>query len=316
VLDNVMWTTPKKILLHPVGYIMLGDKVEMFKQRLRRLYYLKKVTKRLAGFDTADSNKISMIFVDVLNHLDFVIVPSSWAMECYVNSGVETDVFVLPHGLNEPFLKDSREITNDAILKLQQIKKKHKAKFVLFFLLHSEFRKGADFVKEAISTIQQERDDVILVVKSQFPINYFNRLRSINITGWLSDDELRQLYDVCDVLVCPSRGGGFELNALEGIARGLPTLVPNGMCFLDYIQYAIPIKLKNKVVVLPNNPIHVGHGYEIDVEDFTKKLKRVLDNLGKHKRQFKKNAKVVRERYAWNVICDKLYNILSQYEFV
>ena len=55
VLDNVMWTGGKRVLLHPVGYILLGDRVDMFPHRIKRLYKLKQVAKRLAGFDTADS---------------------------------------------------------------------------------------------------------------------------------------------------------------------------------------------------------------------------------------------------------------------
>jgi len=195
VLDSIFWTGSKKILLHPVGYILLGDRVEMFKQRIRRLYKLEQVeqvAKRLAGFDTADSDRISNIFVDVLNHLDFVIVPSKWAMQSYINSGVETDVLVLPHGLNNSFLSNSKEITHESIVKLQEIKKKHRVKFVLFFLLHSEYRKGADLVKKAIANIQQEMDDVVLVVKSQHPTNYFGDLKCINVSGWFDYDGLRR----------------------------------------------------------------------------------------------------------------------------
>jgi len=316
VLDNIMWTGDKRVLLHPIGYLLLGDRIEMFYSRIKRLEKLKQVSKRLGGFDTADSDKISKIFVDVLNQLDLVIVPSTWAKNCYINSGVNTDVEILPHGLNNAFLSNSKKITNDAIKKLLEIKKKKKAKLVLFFLMHSEFRKGADFVAKAMTEIQKEYDNVFLVVKSLKPVDKINSLKLINITGWFNDNELRQLYDACDVLVCPSRGGGFELNALEGISRGLPVLVPNGMCFLDYISYTIPIKLNNRVIVLPNNPIHVGYGYEINLNDFISKLKDVLDNLQKYKRKFKKYSNQVKKKYSWSSICGKLYKILESYEFV
>jgi len=84
VLDNLMWLGDKSILLHPTGYLLLGDKVEMFYSRIKRLEKLKQVSKRLGGLDTADSDRISKAFVNVLNQLDLVIVPSTWAKNCYI----------------------------------------------------------------------------------------------------------------------------------------------------------------------------------------------------------------------------------------
>jgi len=208
VLDNLMWIDGKSILLHPIGYFLLGDKEDMFKQRLKRLEKLLLVKDILGGFDTADSDKISSEFVNVLNKLDLVIV------------------------------------------------------------------------------------------------------------GWLSNDELRQLYDACDVCVCPSRGGGFELNALEAIARGLPTLVPHGMCFLDYLEYTIPVKLERRVRVLPYNPIHVGRGFEVNINDFTDKLFNVVENLEHYKMMARKFSEHIRKQYAWFNVCERLYKILQQYNFV
>ncbi|RKX44971.1 MAG: hypothetical protein DRP27_05350 [Thermotogae bacterium] len=320
ILDNIMWTGDKSILLHPVGYLLLGDSVRMFYSRIKRLDRLKKVAKRLGGFDTADSDAISQVFVNVLNELDLVIVPSEWAKECYLNSGVDIPIEVLPHGLNSSFLNNSKEITNKTIKELLEIKKKHDARLILFFLWHSGYRKGADIVAQAMSEIQKEHDNVFLVVKTGDIVDTYLhdllKLKMIHIKGWLSDDELRQLYDVCDVLVCPSRGGGFELNTLEGVSRGLPTLATNGMCFLDYIEYIIPIQAYDKVVVLKDNPIHIGYGYEVDINDFVKKLHDVLDNIQSYKLKFKKYSRQVRRKYAWSVICEKLYEILDDYEFI
>jgi len=320
VLDSIWWVEGKKVLLHPIGYLLLGDKVEMFFSRIKRLEKLKQVSKRLGGFDTADSDRISKIFVDVLNQFDLVIVPSQWAKNCYINSGVNTNVEILSHGLNDAFLSNSKQITHNAIQQLINIKRKKNAKLVLFFLMHSGFRKGADLVYRAMAEIQKEYDNVFLVVKTGEGIgsdlSNLLKLKTIHIKGWLNDWELRQLYDACDILVCPSKGGGFELNALEAIARGLPTLVPNGMCFSDYIDYAIPVKLNNKVVVLPNNPLHVGYGYEINLDDFVRKLKDVIANLQKYKKRFNKQSNQIKKKYAWSSICEKLYKMLKGYEFV
>jgi len=320
VLDNLMWIDGKSILLHPIGYFLLGDKEDMFKQRLKRLEKLLLVKDILGGFDTADSDKISSEFVNVLNKLDLVIVPSGWAKHCYLRSGVKTAVEVLPHGLSDALLDKTRQITHNAIKQLLQLKQKHDAKLVLFFLIHSGWRKGADLVARALYRIQKQHKNVFLVVKRAEGLdpylNMLKNLRMIEIAGWLSNDELRQLYDACDVCVCPSRGGGFELNALEAIARGLPTLVPHGMCFLDYLEYTIPVKLERRVRVLPYNPIHVGRGFEVNINDFTDKLFNVVENLEHYKMMARKFSEHIRKQYAWFNVCERLYKILQQYNFV
>jgi len=88
------------------------------------------------------------------------------------------------------------------------------------------------------------------------------------------------------------------------------------MCFLDYIDYTIHVKLEKSVTVLPNNPIHIGQGFKININDFTDKLLNVLEKLEYYKSKFKKHAKHIKKRYAWANVCEKLYKILQQYNFV
>ena len=320
VLDNILWVTKKRILLHPIGYALLGDKIEMFHQRVKRLEKLLSVKERLGGFDTADSNRISQPFVDVLNKMDLVIVPSYYAKDTYLYSGVDAPVEVLPHGLPEEFLKSDKTITNDQIKKILSLKRKHKARLVLFNLTHSGYRKGADIVFHAMRKVQSELDNVFLVVKRgdilDPYLNTLRKLKMIEVAGYLDYDSFRQLYDICDICVVPSRGGGFEHNALEAIARGVPTIVPNSMCFLDYIQYMIPVEPSKAVKPLPNNPIHIGYGFEVSYKDLANKIRDVLDNYSKYKRTATRNAKKVRKEYSWSKICETLWSYLIEYEFV
>jgi glycosyltransferase involved in cell wall biosynthesis len=210
-------------------------------------------------------------------------------------------------------------VTSPEILKIKKIKEDNNAKLILYFLIHSEYRKGADIALEALQFIQKKHPNAYLVLKSQGGqsqiLDMFRKLKTIEVKSWLKPDVLRQLYDVCDVLIVPSRGGGFELNALEGVARGLPTIVPKAGCFMDYINFCIPVNVTDRPKIFADNPIHIGSGWEVSVDDLAYTLSNVLDDLDYFKQIAKTNAVIARDRYNWKNICEKLYEILMKYGF-
>jgi len=320
VLDNIMWIRNRRILLHPILYTLIGDKPEQHALKSRRLYKLTKCKYKLGGFETCDTDKISEVAVNILNKMDLIFVPSTFAKETFINCGVNTPIEILPHGLNDAFLNENKEITNCEIKNLEKIKKRDNAIFVLFFLLHSGFRKGADLVYEAMDRVQNTFPYIYLIVKTSnindTYINNLRKLKTIEVSGWFNEDELRQLYDVCDICLVPSRGGGFELNALEAISRGLPTIVPNAACFKDYANYAITYEAKDKVQLFQDNPIHIGDGFQGDPTEIASKIIYVASKLEDFKKEFAKYAKEVREKYSWKNICETLWNKLNEYDFV
>jgi len=319
-LDSLYWIRGKKVLLHPILYVTIGDRKEMFGERFKRLERLLKVKDKLGGFDTCDTDAISDVAVKVLNMLDLIFVPSSWARDVYIKCGVKTKVEVLPHGLPDELLNEYNAIDFKPLVDLRQLKEKKRLRLVLYFLTHSGFRKGADVVYKAMSKVQEKRKNVVLVVKRASIIDPYlgllKKLRMIEIAGFFSKQHLAQLYDLCDIVLVPSRGGGFELNALEAIARGRPTLVTAAGCFLDYIDFAIPIRVKGKAKIFEDNPIHVGYGYEPDENDLAQKVLEVLDHYDEYQERFTKNAAIVRQQYSWNAICCKLHSKLMQHGFI
>jgi glycosyltransferase involved in cell wall biosynthesis len=319
ILDGLMWIDQRTILLHPILYSTIGDNPNMFKQRQERLKRLLKVKGKLGGFETSDSDKISEIAVETLNQFDLIFLPSNWAKEVFQKCGVKSPIEVIPHGLNETFISNDKSITDETVKRIQRIKERDGAILVLFFMMHSNYRKGADLVYEAMKDIQLVYPNIYLVIKhssnKQQIEDKFKKLKLIEVSGWMEENQLRQLYDVCDMLLCPSRGGGFELNALEGIARGLPTLVPEAGCFMDYIEYAIPLTVRNHPKVFPDNPIHIGNGWETSAEDLFQTIEKVYFNLSYYKEKAKEYSQHVKEKYNWQIICEKLYKVLKEYNF-
>ena len=298
----------------------MGDTLEQYGKKIQRLKKLLRIKNKLGGFETADSDRISRWAVDILNHMDLVIVPSTFAKNTIQNSGVVTPVEVLPHGIPDEFLNPNRIVTHPQLAELLDFKIKHKAIFILHHLPHSGYRKGSDLVYEVMKKVQEKYPNTYLIVKRLNVLDHMLgkllSLRSFEIGEELSWKDYVNLYDICDICLVPSRGGGFEVPAIEAIARGVPTLVPDAGCFKDYIQYTVPITVNSYPEVLPENPIHIGRGFEVSLEDFYDKLTHVIENLEDYKRKFGKYAKEVREKYAWGKICNRLVEILRHYGFM
>jgi len=276
---------------------------------------------RLIAFDTADSDSISQEAINLANLVECVVVPSNFAKEVFERCGVNVEIEVIPHGIPEEFTTPEKTITHPDFKKLVEIKEKNNFIFVHFNLTHSGYRKGADLFAKAMGIVQKENPNIVILLKRLENIDPYvpslRKLRTIEIGSYLNYNEFRQLYDLSDIMVLTTRGGGFELNALEAIARGVPTIVPNAGCFLDYIQYTIPVDVtENKPIVLPNNPIHTGKGWEINVEKLAETILHIADNLSHYKRKAWRNAKKVWKEYSWLNIAKKILNLLEKHNFI
>jgi len=314
-LDDIMWIMPRNILLHPILYMTMGDRADMLTVRQRRLSKLLKVKGAFGGFETADSDRISEVAVETLNQLDVVFLPSQFAIDSFKSSGVKVPIHKIPHGLSEAMLSPSKAIDFGPIQNILDMKQRDHATLILYFVTHSEYRKGLDIVAEAMSFVQYRHRDVRLVVKCGNIPERLKGLKTVHVPYWLDDNQLRQLYDVCDMVIVPSRGGGFELNALEGIARGLPTLVPDAGCFLDYIKFTIPLTITATPRVLPDNPIHIGNGWETNADHLSNAIDLTLSRLDAWKEKFQAYAEKVKKDYTWQAICENLFNLLVKYRF-
>lgn len=322
-LGDIDFEKNVNVLLHPILYPFGSP--SQFSQNSRSFSRLLDIKHKIGGFDVADSDKISPFSVEILNKLDLIMVPSNWARNAYINSGVKSPVEVLHHGIPDEFLDNGTTTTSTNeqlklskdIIKIREIKEQGNI-LVLYFMMHSSYRKGADLVTEVMKRIQNRFKNVNLVFKSPGVLaRECPGVNGIGLRDWMDINDMKLLYDTCDICICPSRGGGFELNALEAASRGMPTLVPNGGCFLDYIDYLIPINLNDKKFQLfIGNPIHVGNGFEADIDDFEEKLTYVINNIEEYKIRFRKSSANVRDKLSWRNTAKILEGYLKKYEFI
>lgn len=319
--DPTSWGANRKIILHPLFYPFFEGVTAEAKVKVGRIYQCVYKGYKLIAFDTADSDRLSETAVKLANTVEAVIIPSNFAKKVFEESGVFKPVHVIPHGIPDEFMTANRTITHPDLLKLKELKESKGFVFVHFNLTHSGFRKGADLFAKAMSIVQKENPNVIVLAKrlegEDLYLSLLRRLKCIEIASYLDLQEYKQLYDLSDITVLTSRGGGFEHIAIESLARGVPTIVPKAGCFLDYIKYTIPVGVtSSRPAVLPNNPIHIGRGWEVDVEKLAETILKVTDNLEKYRSKARRNMRKIWKEYAWSSIADMIVNVLEQYDFI
>ena len=297
------------LIVHPLFYVFC----RFAKHLERRLYRYRGVL----GIDVADSDHISRLAVSITNYTDAVIVPSNFSRQAFIRSGVRVPVYVVPHGLEPEWftLPPSKPNTfND----LWELKTRRGYKLLLFFLWHSEYRKGADLVIHYYKELRKERKDVLLVVKTMSqegklqPI--IRKLGGIIVSGWLTETQKMELYDLADIYPLFTRGGGFEINGLEAIARGLVVLAGKGGAWDDYLPEFSLLPSKTCPYVLKDNPIHDGKGVEVLIDKAVDKTLHVLDNLDDYKARVKEHVeKFVKHRFTWAKVGEALSEIIVKY---
>ena len=319
---NLVPHTRPVALVHPMFYCLH----RVLQIRGKYFSWWRSKYRALIGIDVADSDRISQLAVNIANLCDACIVPSNFAREVYIKSGVKVPVYRVPHGVDPdwytmPNIWESAPARSihPAILQIFLYKVRKQKKIILFWLWHSGERKGWTEVREFYARLRKERNDVVLVLKTGIPnpaeYQQVMHLGAINIYGWLSEYDKMALYDLADLVLVFSRGGGFELNALEALARGVPTLTTDWGCFLDYVPDFLRCKRGKKVVVLPGNQIHVGYGYAVDVEDAVNKAHQILDNLDEYRAKVLEwRDKVLAREYRWDIVARKLLDVVREVE--
>jgi len=311
--------------VHPWIYIyhrFINTKLNALSESLRSrfdkyLEWWRSNYEQLIAIDVCDSDKLSDYAVSLLNHSDKIVVPSSFCVDVYRSSGVKKPVFRVPHGVDPewytaPNVWDAApaRALNPVLLELFTYKARRGKKLILFWLMHSSERKGWPEVREVYSRLARERKDVVLVLKTAVPytkeFQEVMHLGAVQVYGWLSDYEKMALYDLADVTLNFSRGGGFELNCLESLARGVPCIASEWGSWTDYVPDFLRVRTGERVQPLLNNAIHVGYGYKVDVEDALNKIHSVLESYEEYRARVEEWRSMLANVYRWDRVVQKL----------
>lgn len=154
---------------------------------------------------------------------------------------------------------------------------------------------------DAFEIMQQERPELHLVLAGKKDANYEaheaavreRRIRNVMFTGFISDGQLKWLYEHCKAYVFPSLSEGFGLPGLEAMMHGAPVISSNATCLPEvYGEGAYYF-----------NPL--------DIRDMAKKIGEVVDDPILREELCEKGKRQV-AKYSWRRMAEQTLEVYER----
>ena len=238
----------------------------------------------------AENDTIGKPWVNASNRMDYVLVPNKFQETVFKESGVESPVFVIPHGTETEkfpyFERPKREI------------------FTFGIVGWLNDRKGVFDVIRAFASEFDNNEPVRLILKTSNPsfgyYSNFNDPRITTINKLTSPEELNLLYQSLDCFVFPSKAEGIGQPPREAMATGLPVILT---------KWSGLSEISLKSISYPIEPIafterkeweeQPGNWAEIDIAELMYWMRYVYEHQSKAKLKGKKAAEFIRKNYSW-----------------
>jgi glycosyltransferase involved in cell wall biosynthesis len=169
-------------------------------------------------------------------------------------------------------------------------------RFRFLFVGGAVQRKGIDVLLQAYRAAFTREDDVVLVIKDAGAANVFYNQRPyhdeirrvandpsapslVYLAEHLAPEQLAALYRACDCAVFPYRAEGFAMPALEALACGAPTIVPDLGPSRDYSDHDTSFLVRSTRIRLPVGrtfAMRLGYRIELPSVDFCEVKPRAL----------------------------------------
>lgn len=267
----------------------------------------------------------------IRDECDALWVPSRWSKQLAVRGGIPArHVAVVPWGI-DPSVFQRRG---------PRFPLPTRKRFRFLFVGAPVYRKGLDIALDAYTRGFTRSDDVCFVIKSN-PDDLFyegvgllERIAALQaradapeiivVDEFLTEPRLASLYRTCTVGVYPYRAEGFALPILEGMACGLPAIVPNFGACLDYCPRDASFRVPVRRIRLP-----VGGSFrfntlgfretvdevdfcEVPVDRLTHEMQRVARaSRAELQRVSAAAMRIARGRFTWKAAADHALRALQ-----
>ena len=271
------------------------------------------------GRSMFETSSLPVDWVEKLNAMDEVWVPTSFNAETFRSAGVTSPVHVVPCGVDtERFRPDVPAYplpptTGKVVLAVFQWGRR-KGWDALITAWHRAFQ-GSDEATLVIRTSVPQQDAGLSKRTVEREIE--EHLRGVGLrrrdlghvvvlTDTLPDEALPGLYTAADALVAPSRGEGWGLPQIEALASGLPVLATRWGGTTAFLDDANSVQVEIEGLVDCNDiGVFTGQQWcEPSVESLTAALRRVVDDPAGLAELAAKGRRDVEERWTWDRAVD------------
>ena len=232
--------------------------------------------------------------------IDEMWTTSPWCAEVF-KQFTDKPVFVYEHGIEDEWVPKKRIIDESRPFRFLHVGEPY-------------FRKDAQRVVDAFIKVFGDDPRFELVLKCSrlnttrvfdpvtgkvqgSPGVFYPNIKSIE--GFLSNEQMNGLYDLCDAFVYPSWGEGFGLNPLQAMAKGIPTICTES--WASYGKY-ITAPLNSELVLSPWPTVHPGLMYRPDFDQLVFYMQDVYDNYESYSELAYKNAFLIHKDYNWTKV--------------
>lgn len=223
--------------------------------------------------------------------LDYVISPTQTAADLLLKNNLKTDLVVISNGID--LKKYKPKLTSE------QAKKKFDlplTKPAILFVGRLDKEKNINVLLDATARIAKKYDfHVVIAGKGKELEPLMDQAQELELTprvtftGFVSDEDLKVLYNAADIFVMPGVAELQSLVTMEAMATGLPVIAADAV--------ALPHLVKNDV-----NGFLFTPG---DDKDLAKKLEKLLSEPKLRKQMGEQSLKLIQE-HDMDMVMDKI----------
>jgi len=274
------------------------------------------------GYAAWETSLLPPNWVEKINLLDEVWVPSRHNVEAFKNSGVTIPVTCIPHTFDT-----SRKAEMQAVLE-----NRNEDDFVFYSIFQWLERKNPVGLIKAYLTEFKEHEKVVLVLKTfaMTPGNHMEadqirkKIQSIKktlylptyprmllITGLLSRDQIASLHTEGDCYIALHRCEGFGIPIVEAMMASRPVITTNHSGPVDFVKHEKTGWLVDSMMTPVSNmpwDMYKGDGVwaEPDLMQARKFMREAFENRKKAQEMGKKAKAWVKRNLSWEAVGGKM----------
>jgi glycosyltransferase involved in cell wall biosynthesis len=265
----------------------------------------------IVGFSYWETTKLPLDWVYSMNKCDEIWTTSSWAKECFINSGVEVPVYSFNLGVNT-------EVFHPRVTM-----KKDYNKFTFLHIGSPSTRKNTQLVVDAFFKLFHGNDYYRLIIKSRGEPDARNIVNGVNygslysaeqveiIDHYLTDEELAELISSSDCFLYPTMGEGWGMSPFQAIACGIPTICTNETACSEFAHLSVPLNAplsnENQSGIYCN-----GEWATPKIDDLCDKMLYVINNYSEVLEKTMHSSNFIKDNYSWDsVVSDYRERILN-----